>query len=212
MNHHAKPFTTTCMKHRAPWSALAMSAALGLLLALSACAEPAAKPPLQGADIGGEFELANTAGETVRWGDFDGQYRIVYFGYAYCPDICPTDMQRMTQGLAKFADAEPDLAARIQPIFITIDPERDTPEVVDEFTHAFSDKVIGLTGTPAQIKAAADTFRVYYSRGEDAAGGSYLMNHSNIVYLFGPAGEPLATLPADEGADAVAAEIAKWVS
>lgn len=190
-----------------------------LALALAGCeAAPAPidqstlEPPLAGADIGGEFELTGTDGETVRWSDFAGQYRVVYFGYAYCPDICPTDMQRMTQGLNQFSADSPDIAERIQPIFITIDPERDTREVVDEFTRAFSDDVIGLTGTAEQVRAAADAFRVYYERGEDAPGGSYLMNHSNIVYLFSPEGEPLATLPTRDGADAVAAELAKWVS
>ena len=189
--------------------------ALPALLALSACgAAPTVseEPPLAGADIGGEFELVNTAGETVRWADFSGKYRMVYFGYAYCPDICPTDMQRMVQGLNQFSDQEPELAAQVQPIFTTIAPERDTPELVDEFTHAFSDDVIGLTGPPEQVAAAAQAFRVYYERGETAPGGGYLMNHSNIVYLFGKDGEPLATLPADEGADAVTAELAKWVS
>lgn len=194
---------------------LALAAAPMALMLLACGAEPAAEiiePPLAGATIGGEFELVSSAGETVHWADFDGKYRIVYFGYAYCPDICPTDMQRMVQGLNQFAEAEPEKAAQIQPIFITIDPERDTGEVIDEFTSAFSDDVIGLTGTPEQIAAAAATFRVYYSRGETATGGGYLMNHSNIVYLFGPAGEPVATLPADEGADAVATELTKWVN
>jgi len=188
--------------------------ALPAALLVSGCgmteADPG-EPPLEGATIGGEFELSNSAGETVRWADFDGQYRIVYFGYAYCPDICPTDMQRMAQGLNTFAENEPELAAQIQPIFITIDPERDTGEVLDQFTSAFSDRIIGLRGTADQTKAATETFKVFYSRGEDTPGGGYLMNHSNIVYLFGPQGEPIATLPTDQGADAVAAEIALWV-
>lgn len=191
------------------------SLALPMALMLSACAAEVAapvEPPLAGADIGGEFELTNTSGETMNWADFDGKYRIVYFGYAFCPDVCPTDMQRMTQGLNQFAENAPDLADKIQPIFITIDPERDTIAVVDEFTNAFSDDVIGLTGSPEQVRAAADAFRVYYERGEDAPGGSYLMNHSNIVYLFDPEGRPMAMLPTDEGADAVTAELAKWVS
>lgn len=186
-------------------------------LALSACGtdtnEPGPiEPPLAGADIGGPFELTNTAGETVRWSDFDGKYRIVYFGYAYCPDVCPTDMQRTVQGLNQFAQDHPERADRIQPLFITIDPERDTPQVVEEFTTAFSDDVIGLTGTPEQIRAAADTFRVFYQKGEPTTGGGYLVDHTNIVYLFGPEGEPLATLPADEGADAITVELDKWVS
>lgn len=190
------------------------AAPLALILAACGAETPAqqAEPPLAGASIGGEFELSNGAGETVRWADFDGQYRIVYFGYAFCPDVCPTDMQRMVQGLSQFADAEPELAAQIQPIFITIDPERDTGEVIDEFTAAFSDDVIGLRGTAEQTAAAAEKFAVYYSRGETTEGGGYLMGHSNIVYLFGPDGDPLATLPTDLGADAVTAELAQWVN
>lgn len=207
MNHHAKP------SPKLPLSALALAAAF----ALSACggapaSEVPTQPPLAGADIGGDFELTSSTGETVRWGDFDGQYRIVYFGFAYCPDICPNDMSQLTRGLKKLGETAPEKVAAIQPMFITIDPDRDTPEVVGEFTSAFSDNMMGLTGTPEQIKDAADTFRIYYERGEDLGEGQYLMNHSNIVYLFGPSGEPLATLPTDQGPDAVAAEIDKWVN
>jgi protein SCO1/2 len=121
-------------------------------------------------------------------------------------------MQRTAQGLSTFAQSSPELAANVQPIFITIDPERDTPEVVGEFASAFSDDLIGLTGTAEQIADAASKFRVFYARGEESEAGGYLMDHSRIVYLFGPSGEPLATLPADTSADAVAEELAKWVT
>lgn len=192
-----------------------LTASLAAIALLSACSAPAptveAEPPLAGADIGGPFELVNSAGETVRWEDFRGEYAIVYFGYAYCPDVCPTDVQRMAQGLRQFGEEKPELVAKIQPIFVSIDPERDTPEVVGEFASAFSDRLIGLTGTPEQVEAAADAFRVYYQRGTDQPGGGYLMDHSNFTYLFDPDGEPLATLPTDLGADAVAEELAKWV-
>lgn len=194
------------------------SATLTLLIAgaltLGACnpATPAAEPPLAGAAIGGDFALTDSAGGTVRWSDFKGKYRVVYFGYTYCPDVCPTDMQRVTQGLKLLKAKDPALAARIQPIFITIDPERDTPKVVGEFAAAFSPDIIGLTGTPEQIAAAAKAFKVFFAKGETVEGGGYLMDHSNIVYLFGPDGAPLATLPTDQGGDAVAAELAKWVS
>lgn len=189
-------------------------------LALTGCsAEPQAQgsgndslPPLAGAAIGGEFELVSEDGETVRWSDFDGQYRTVYFGYAYCPDICPTDNQRAMAGLRAFEQANPDAAAQIQPIFISIDPERDTPEVVGEFTDAFHPRLIGLTGSAEQIEDAASSFAVFYAEGEDSDGGGYLMDHSNVTYLFGPNGKPIATLPTDEGAEAVAEELAKWVS
>ena len=187
---------------------------IGGALALAGCnaAAPAAEPPLAGADIGGDFALTASDGRTVKWDDFAGQYRVVYFGYAFCPDICPTDMQRVAQGLKLLKASDPELAAKIQPIFITIDPERDTQAVVGEFAAAFSPDIIGLTGTPDQIAAAAKTFRVFYAKGEAIDGGGYLVDHSNIVYLFGPAGEPLATLPVDQGGEAVAAELRKWVS
>ena len=191
--------------------ALALSGALTLTACGTAPAEPM-EPPLAGATIGGEFELENTKGETVHWNDFDGKYRIVYFGYAYCPDICPTDVQRTIQGLNQFAESEPELAANIQPIFITIDPERDTPEVVDQFTSAFSEDLIGLTGTPEQIADAAAKFGVFYSKLEPNESGAYLMDHSRVVLLFGPQGEPVALLPADLGADEVTEELAKWVT
>jgi protein SCO1/2 len=183
-------------------------------LALAGCnvAAPAEEPPLAGATIRGDFALTASDGRTVRWDDFAGKYRVVYFGYAFCPDVCPTDMQRVALGLKMLKASDPDIAAKIQPIFITIDPERDTEQVVGEFAAAFSPDIIGLTGTPDQIAATAKTFKVFYAKGAAVDGGGYLMDHSNIVYLFGPAGEPLATLPVDQGGDAVAAELRKWVS
>lgn len=196
-------------------SSLLTVAAATLLASCNVAAGPQQPPlteaPLAGADIGGPFELTSSAGETVKWSDFDGKFRIVYFGFAYCPDICPTDMNRIARGLAEYEKTHPELAQTIQPMFISIDPERDTPEVVGQFTSAFSDDIIGLTGTAEQIKQAADHFKVFYSRGENQPGGGYLMDHSNIVYLFGPTGAPLATLPTDQGPEAVAAELAKWV-
>lgn len=187
---------------------------IGGALALTGCSgtAPAQEPPLAGATIGGDFALTASDGRTVRWDDFAGKYRVVYFGYAFCPDICPTDMQRTAQGLKLLKASDPELAAKIQPIFITIDPERDTQAVVGEFAAAFSPDIIGLTGTPEQIAAAAKAFKVFYARGEAVEGGGYLVDHSKIVYLFGPAGEPLATLPVDQGGEAVAAELRKWVS
>lgn len=185
---------------------------LALLAGCGSSGLPAGEPPLAGAAIGGPFELTDSNGRTVRWSDFDGKFRVVYFGYAYCPDICPLDVQRMMQGFGQFKDANPELAAQVQPIFITIDPARDTPAVVGEFTRAFSQDLIGLTGTPEQIAAAAKAFAVYYQKGEVGAGGGYMMDHSRAAFLMGRNGEPIATLPVEQNAEAVAAELAKWVS
>jgi len=186
--------------------------ALCLPLALLAgCGQPA-QPPLAGAAIGGPFELVDSQGKTVRWSDFDGKYRMIYFGYAYCPDVCPLDVQRMMQGYNRFKQAEPELASQVQPLFVTIDPERDTPQVVGEFASAFSDDLIGLTGTPEQVAKAAKAFAVYYAKGEEGGAGGYLMDHSRAAYLMGRKGEPLALLPVEKDAEAVAAELERWVS
>lgn len=189
--------------------------AIVLSLALAGCGSagtPAADAPLAGAAIGGDFALTNSKGQTVRWGDFVGKYRIVYFGYTFCPDICPTDMQRVAQGLKELKAQDPGKAAKIATLFITVDPARDTQAVVGEFAAAFSPDIVGLTGTPAQIDAAAKAFKVFYAKGEAQLGGGYLVDHSNVVYLFGPDGAPIATLPADQDGKAVAAELARWVN
>ncbi len=188
------------------------SLTLFALVALAACQPaPVEQPPLAGAAIGGEFTLVDQSGKTRHWADFRGKYPVVYFGYTYCPDVCPTDVQRTAQGLRKFAKDHPEDAAKVQQIFITVDPARDTTEVVGEFASAFGKDIVGLTGTPEQVAEAAKAFKVYYSKGKDEGGGAYLVDHSAVTYLFGPKGEPLATLPTDQGADAVAAELAKWV-
>lgn len=189
---------------------LAAMLAAALPLALAAC-EQREPPPLAGAAIGGPFTLEDKAGKPVHWSDFAGKWRIVYFGYTYCPDACPTDVGVMMRGFAEFAKAHPDLAAEVQPIFITIDPERDTPARVGEFAAAFSPRLLGLTGTPQQVDQAAKAFAAYYARGKTQPGGGYLMDHSRVAYLMDRDGKPIAMLPVDKTDKAVAAELAKWV-
>ena len=187
-------------------------AALFLPLALFACSPaPEESPPLAGATIGGEFSLVDQRGQPRTWADFRGRYAVVYFGYTYCPDVCPTDMQRTAQGLREFARQKPALARKVRHIFVSVDPERDTPAVIDEFTAAFGKDIVGLTGTREQVDAAAKAFKVFHGKGKVEEGSAYLVDHSNVVYLFDPEGKPLATLPADQGADAVARELARWV-
>lgn len=200
MNRINKPSAIACLT-------------IALSLALSACGGAgAADAPLAGAAIGGDFALTNSKGAIVRWGDFAGKYRIVYFGYTFCPDVCPTDMSRVAQGLKALKASDPAKAGKIAAIFITIDPERDTEAVVGEFAAAFSPEIVGVTGTPEQIAATAKAFKVFYAKGEAQPGGGYLVDHSNVVYLFGPDGAPIATLPTDKGGEAVAAELARWVN
>lgn len=199
------------MNRRAMPSHLSTLAAAALL-ALSACSgtAPLRGTDFDGASIGGPFTLADKAGKTVRWDDFAGKYRVVYFGYTFCPDACPTDVAVLMRGFAAFAKAHPDRAARVQPIFISIDPARDTPAKVGEFAAAFSPRLIGLTGTPAQVAGAVKAFRVYAAKGEQSAGG-YLMDHSRFAYLMDPSGKPIEGLPIEQGAEAVAADLASAV-
>lgn len=187
---------------------------LAFSLTLSACGSgPAAveKPPLEGAAIGGPFTLVDKAGRQIRWSDFAGKYRIVYFGYTFCPDACPMDVSTTIRGFNLFAKDHPALAAQVQPIFVSIDPARDTPARVGEFAAAFSPHLLGLTGTPEQVAAAAKAFAVPYAKGKETSGG-YLMDHGRIAFLMDRQGKPLAMLPAEkQDAGAVAAELAKWV-
>lgn len=187
-----------------------------LPLAIVACGKPAPseRPPLEGAALGGPFTLVDKTGRTVRWDDFKGKYRIVYFGYTFCPDACPMDVQVMMQGFARFEKTEPARARMVQPIFISIDPARDTPRVVGEFAAAFSPRLLGLTGTEQQVGQAAKAFSAYYAKGSESGGG-YLMDHSRVAYLMDRDGKPLSMLPVDKGMEqgpgAVEAELKKWV-
>jgi len=200
MNRHAMP-------------RLAPAIVAAVLFAVSACSprgSEAVRPPLEGASIGGDFTLIDKAGKPVRFHDFARQYRIVYFGYTFCPDACPTDVGVIIQGLARFAKKNPGLAADIQPFFITIDPARDTPAKVGQFAAAFSPKLIGLTGSQAEIDALAAKFVAIKSKGRETPGG-YLMEHTRHAYLLGRNGEPIEILPVFDGPDAVAADLAKSV-
>jgi protein SCO1/2 len=169
-------------------------------------------PPLQGARLGGPFTLTNQDGRKVTERDFEGNYRIVYFGFTYCPDVCPVDMQVIGQAMRLIEKSDEDLAGRLQPIFITVDPERDKPAVVKEYVSSFHPRTVGLTGTPEQIADVAKKHGIFFQKAEQEGASEYQMDHSRIVLLFGPKGEPLAILPHDQGAEAVAAEIKRWAA
>lgn len=192
--------------------------AVAAILTLSSCNNapsqaPLSSAPLAGAAIGGDFSLTDQDGRKRSNAEFDGQYRIIYFGYTNCPDICTPDVQNLMAGLKAFEKTSPELAKKIQPIFITVDPERDKPAVLKQFAAAFHPRLIGLTGTPAEIAATAKKFAVYYDRVEGSTPDAYLMSHSQTPFLMGPDGKPIAILPvANEGAASlVTADLVKWV-
>ncbi|HEY0626079.1 MAG TPA: SCO family protein [Allosphingosinicella sp.] len=184
----------------------------GFALLLAACSPSGAgDPPLKGASIGGPFTLTDQDGRRVSDTAFKGKYRLFYFGFTYCPDVCPVDLQVIGQGLRQIEKSDPDIAAKVQPIFISVDPERDTPAVIKQYVAAFHPRLIGLTGTPAEIKDVTKRFGVYSAKQGQEGAKDYLVDHSRITLLFGPGGEPIAIVPHEKGAGGIAEELKRWV-
>ena len=134
--------------------------------------------------VGGPFTLVDQTGKSITDKDFRGKYMLIFFGYTYCPDVCPTELQVMMAAI----DTLGPRAAEVQPIFITIDPDRDTPEVMQSYVENFGPSLVGLTGTAEQIAQVAKAYRVYYAKSGNTKTQDYLMDHSSIIYLMGPDG------------------------
>lgn len=134
--------------------------------------------------VGGQFTLTDQNGKTVTDASFRGKYMLVFFGYTYCPDICPTELQVMTRAIQSMGPA----GEKITPIFVSIDPERDTPKVLKSYVENFDPRLVGLTGSAQQITVAARAYRVYYARAGKTGTSDYLMDHSSIIYLMDPQG------------------------
>lgn len=163
------------------------------------------------ANVGGPFSLVDHTGRPVTDQDYAGRYMLVFFGFTFCPDICPTELQTIAQAMDQLAPDEQD---RVQPLFITINPERDRPAALAEYVNLFHPRIVGLTGTPEQVAAVAKAYRVYYARSKEAGEGpDYLMDHSTFVYLMGPDGRFISLfrngVTADELVTALRAELAK---
>ena len=142
--------------------------------------------------IGGPFELVGKDGKTVTDQDFRGRYMLVFFGFTHCPDICPAELQVMSTALDDLgSDAD-----KVVPIFITLDPERDTPEAVNAYVENFGPNFVGLTGSPEAIDKAAKAYRVTYQKFQDESmGDNYSIDHSALVYLMGPDGKFVTHIP-----------------
>lgn len=180
------------------------------MLMLSACGgSGSGEPPLAGARIGGPFTLVDQNGKTVTDADFAGKYRIVYFGYTYCPDVCPTDLTKIGAALRTLDKQAPQAAQKIVPLFITIDPERDKPAQLKEYVGNFHPRLIGLTGTPQAIAQVAKAYAVAYMKQPTPSG--YLMGHTQVAYLMGPDGKPITSLPLEKDSPAIVAELEHWV-
>lgn len=160
-------------------------------------------PP--GAELGGPFQLVDQDGQTVTDASFAGKFMLIYFGFTFCPDVCPTELQAM-------ATAIDDLGAsgeKVQPILISVDPARDTPAQLKSYVASFHPRLVGLSGSDEQVAAAAKAYRVYYAKGPADADGNYVMDHTSFVYLMGPDGKLRSVFRAGASPEAMAAEMEK---
>jgi protein SCO1/2 len=193
-------------------SLFSLSMAVLLAVATVGCSAAASpEPPLAGARIGGPFTLTDQNGRQVTDASFAGKYRIVYFGFANCPDICPTDLAKIGQAMRLLEKSDPAVAAQVQPIFISVDPERDTPAILKDYAAAFHPRLAALTGTVEQVETAKKAYAIYAKK-EPADNGTYRMDHQRIIYLMAPDGKPIAMLPHEKPAQAIADEIERWVT
>ncbi|HTR17104.1 MAG TPA: SCO family protein [Acetobacteraceae bacterium] len=155
------------------------------------------------ARIGGPFTLSDGGGHVVTDQTFRGRWMLVYFGYTHCPDVCPTTLTTLTQALDALGQEH---AAHVAPVFITVDPERDTPEVVRDYVHAFDPRITGLSGTAAQVADAERAYRVYAARHPTKDGG-YEMDHSSVIYVMGPDGDFVTVLGDDSKPQDIATKL-----
>jgi protein SCO1/2 len=158
--------------------------------------------------IGGPFALIDGDGKTITDTMFRGKWMVVYFGYTHCPDACPTALNAIVTAIATLPSAQ---RALIQPVFITIDPERDTGAVLKDYVTSFDPNLIGLTGNPAQLASVERAYRVYAEKAP-TQGGGYEMNHSSFIYVMDPAGRYATNFSPDLSNDAIAAALRKLVT
>jgi cytochrome oxidase Cu insertion factor (SCO1/SenC/PrrC family) len=158
-------------------------------LAANEAADPSPTELIEGllsgrAPVGGPFELTDQTGHRRTDADFRGKLVVLYFGYTYCPDVCPTELQSISLALDKLGAA----ADLVQPVFITVDPERDTPARLAEFVASFHPRLIGLTGSLADVKKTAIAYRTFFAKNSATAPGEYSVDHTGFIYLIGKDG------------------------
>lgn len=187
---------------------LARLSALGLLILFRVVlasglvmSGPCARAATSAATIGGPFTLSTSDGKTVTDRTYRGKWLLVYFGYTFCPESCPTMLLEIATALKQLG---PD-AAKVQPLFITIDPQRDTPAVLQQYTQSFDPRIIGLTGTAQQIAAVAQEYGAYYVRHATGPGAEdYVMDHSTYLYIMDFEGKFVRAFHGDTAADRIA--------
>ena len=156
------------------------------------------------AQIGGPFALTDQNGQRRTEADFRGRYMLIFFGFTNCPDICPTTLSVISEALNKLGPK----ADRVVPIFVTLDPRRDTPEALKSYLSSFGPRFVGLTGTPQEVAGIARAYRVYYQKRE-LEGGAHAIDHSSVIYLMDGGGKFAGSYTLEQGPDALAADLAK---
>jgi len=152
--------------------------------------------------------LTKHTGEKVAEGDFKGQYRLIYFGFTYCPAICPTELAKITATMKELGPG----AEKIDPIFITVDPERDTVEALAKYVTLFHPRLVGITGTPEEISKTLKDYKIYAAKVKDPAMTEYTMDHSSFIYFIAPDGRLLHIFKMEDKAPAMAQTIAQWMA
>ena len=162
----------------------------------------------QGAiNIGGPFTMTDHTGKRVTEQDFRGKYMLIYFGYTFCPDVCPTSLSLMGDALDRLT---PQQLAKVTPVFVSVDHERDTPEVLASYVPHFHENIVGLTGSAGEIKAMAKAYKAYYAKvNADDPDGNYTMDHSSTTYLMGPDGAFVLHFSHGTPSDLMAEDLAK---
>ena len=157
--------------------------------------------------IGGPFALVDHTGTARTEKDLLGRFAVVNFGFTNCPDVCPTTLQTISDALELMGPA----AQRIRPVFVSVDPDRDTPERLRTYREAFDERILMLTGSEAAVARAAKAYKVGYNRMKPAEDGSYMVNHTALIYLMGPDGGYITHFPFRIAPDKLAAALKKWV-
>jgi protein SCO1/2 len=157
--------------------------------------------------VGGPFTLTDQDGHRRSDSDFRGKLMIVYFGYTFCPDVCPADLMAITQAL----DALGPAADGVQPIFVTVDPERDS-KVLAEYVRAFHKSLVGLTGSPEEIRKVANAYKAFYAKTPPTRDGDYAIDHTGVIYLMGRSGEYLGFMPPQTGPEKLTEILRKYLT
>lgn len=162
------------------------------------------RPAVAGVKVGGAFDLVDHNGNAVSDQTYKGKHLLMFFGFTYCPAICPTELQKITSTMQQLP---PELADKIQPLYITVDPERDTVEIMKDYVSLYDPRITGLTGSRAQIDDVISKYKIYAQKVEDPDYNDYMMDHSANTYFMSPDGELLLIFKQSDRADAMATKI-----